>query len=121
LDASWLGICVHICVITLVAGSSSINNDEQHELQGVTFARTVGYQLHSYNDLREWTQALMKFDPSDSKHLKIDPSFQSAAWCQKLGTNVILLRVNSGSGCKYAAALVLCNQAFPLIPAAVSF
>jgi hypothetical protein len=38
---------------------------------------TVSYQLHSYDDLREWSQVLRK----GGRSIKIDPQYQSAGFC----------------------------------------
>jgi hypothetical protein len=44
---------------------------------GKTIGSKIGFQIHSYNDLRLWPQVLRK----GATYLKIDPNFQDAQFC----------------------------------------
>ena len=59
-----------ICIFVAVVGRKG----------GATFTpigSRISFQAHSYNDMRSWHQLFLK----GATHIKIDPNFQSAAFC----------------------------------------
>jgi hypothetical protein len=63
-----------------------------------TPSSSISWQIHSYNDLREWPQAFIK----GTRWLKIDPNYQNAAFCVNQ-TNV----VQDPRGCFLLVSLIL--------------
>ena len=45
---------------------------------GERLGARIGFQAHSYNNMRSWHQLFLK----GATHIKIDPNFQSASFCK---------------------------------------
>ena len=62
-------VSVYTCIAQAVAGTP--------DLPFTTPMGPVGFQAHSYNDLRIWPQLLRK----GARAIKIDPNFQASSFC----------------------------------------
>ncbi len=67
--------CVCATLLSLASAAS---------MQQIPAGRTVGFQAHSYDDLREWVQLLKK----GARYIKIDPNFTPQNICA-LQENVV--------------------------------
>jgi hypothetical protein len=47
-------------------------------LQQQSMGETIGYQIHSYDDVAEWPSAFAK----GAAHLKIDPQYRTKPFCR---------------------------------------
>eukprot|EP00026_Physarum_polycephalum_P004407 Phypoly_transcript_04426.p1 GENE.Phypoly_transcript_04426~~Phypoly_transcript_04426.p1 ORF type:complete len:695 (+),score=81.70 Phypoly_transcript_04426:80-2164(+) len=59
----WISVCVWWLVV--------------HARAGIPQSSTISYQVHSYNDLREWPQILRK----GTVYFKVDPHFMDSSFC----------------------------------------
>jgi hypothetical protein len=78
-------VLVVVHVLGLAVGAKAIAAAMPLAQVDTPIGETIGFQVHSYNDLREWPQLFTKWPPgAQPRYLKIDPNYQTQPFCQRV-------------------------------------
>jgi len=68
-----------LAAATLSAVAGPVDTTAPAPAPAPTIGSRIGFQAHSYNDMRSWEQLFLK----GATHIKIDPNFRPRSFCAK--------------------------------------